>query len=152
MATANTVKGLDSVKVPKLDQKHINAIEKRLVLFGGSTLPEFGVDLVNKYGKTVDEIKALQAQTVNLDAAIEEAAYKNGIDRQTARRKLMRDIREKITGKKEERKAEETGFMLAAKKYIIEEYGDEKRDGNGDLRGYGDRIEMVGKGHLKKIW
>ncbi len=151
MATKDAVKGLDGVKIPKLDQKHINAIEKRLVLFGGSQLPEFGVDLANKYGKVGAEIQALQSKTVNLGAEIEDAVDR-GSDRQTARRTIMTGIREQVAAKRVERKAEETGFMLAANAYIIATYGDEKRDQNGDLKGYGDRIEMVGKGHLKKIW
>ena len=158
MAETTTVKGLDGVKVPKLEQAHINAIEKRLVLFGGTTPPEMGVDLANKFGALVKDgtgrkltkISLITSEMATISQTIDTEIDEKG--RAVSRKTKIAELRKKLEEAKAERKAEEAGFMLAAMKYIKAEYGEEKRDGNDILRGYGDRIEMAGKGHLKKIW
>ena len=139
MATnaAAVVKG--SVK-----QQHVDAIERRLSLMGGTTLTEIGADLVERFGTTNKKIRDIR----NTVAALDDDSQLT-VTEKTVQRKSLNEEREAT---EIERKQEISKFKALALKYVEAEYGDAViNEQTRQTIGYGSRLEVV-KGHLKKIW
>ena len=160
-----------AVKVAKFDQRHINAIEKRLSLAAGSLPIELGSDLAMRYGTwlahmqgSVDENGRADGKIIGFDnirSYNQINIDRRAVDQAEGRISTMPDgkplkiytgaelsaMREKVINLKQRETSE---FMKIAMDYVEQTYGAERRE-NGQLVGYGDRIE-VKKGHLHKIW
>jgi len=152
----------------EIDQRFINAIEKRLSLKGGSTPREFGADLSLRYGKTkpiLEEIDILKSVTMGVKIHEESVLFKKAFNIAKKYNKNDSNIR---TDKGLRIFLNETIVLLKEKKtelvgkeiheltktsigYITNVYGKELRDQYGKLTGYGDRIE-VRRGHLIKLY
>ena len=127
-----------------LVQAQIDAIERRLSLDGGTTLPEIGADLANRYGKSQAGIEAVQAKMQQLDELL------IGVDEKKERRQTLNKA---LLKARENRKAEVVKFYKVAQKYLVKEYGalEEDEKTHRPIR-YGGRITIKENGHLVKSW
>ena len=138
-----------------IDQRYINAIEKLLSLRGGATPPEMGADLANRYGKIPPRLRDLQNQLVYSER--EWDAYRRAMAQGRIKTKQPtikeKDELRKLIGQAKEDAAKERGELTRlVMQYIVEVYGEERRDTMGNLSGYGDRIQYLPTRHLKKVW
>ena len=129
-----------------ITQPMIDAIERRLALYGGTTLSEIGGDLSERFGGARKEIQDIQSKLYG--------APPNNPPMTKLELKEMRDkLRARLKEAREQKKQEVADMRSIAEEYIVEEYGELLRDERTRRPiGYGDRIEVVERGHLKKIW
>ena len=135
----------------KVDQRHVNHIEKGLSQPGGAMLNELAADLALKFGKWHEASNAANDYGAAVQVDIAEKRITGEEQKKAALFKAQEGRRQAIELRKEENK--KYGEIVLA--YIKENYGDEKRLVPGEaaspLVGFGDRIEIE-KNHLKKLW
>jgi hypothetical protein len=130
MPTATAEK---KIKVPDNIQK---AIEERLTLPGGTTSPEVGADLANRFGFARQEYnKALAELEAKLLPPKERRAKRNSIESK------YKDARMKEIGK--------YGNLFID--YLLSYYGSPIKNEMGLVIMYGDNIEVSAKKHYHRI-
>ncbi len=129
-------------------QRLINAVEKRLSLPGGTLMIEIAADLVNRLGKA----PAMLRQASNILEASRSTFDGEGKTDKVAVDKMRVEGQKLKTAGQELYNKERAEFFKKALEYIIAEYGEEEKDEHNHAMGYGDRIEINKKRHLRKIW
>lgn len=139
----------DSVKTKvtaKMSQAEINIIEEGLSQTYGKTLEEIARGLSYRFDKIQDQIKKAMSQLIYI-----EQRY----SRETQKDERIKKVKEILDTKKKLQLEEATKiskWRIRVEAYINETYGVKRRNPNGQLLGYGDRIEIQRKTHLKKLW
>ena len=130
------------VPLRKLSQLEINLVEGRLVLTHGTLPNELGGMLANRFGK------ALKMH----DNATTGLAYVDKEKDTEKRKKKTVELTTALADSKKLYTEEMRRFTKLSMTYIVDTYGKERRDPNGNITGYGDSIEVMKNHHIRKIW
>ena len=138
------------LKGRKLEQKDINAIERRLSLSGGTLFMEMCGDLAMRNGSWIAEEKKLQDERVRLQAPLNRNESNGKISPQDAERvkAIYKELREDIPAL---RKKEAAEYMKPIAEYLESAYGEPQKV-NNILSGYGERVYIDERRHYKKYW
>lgn len=129
-------------------QRLINAVEKRLSLPGGTLMIEIAADLVNRLG----EAPAMLQKASEYSEEATRSFDADGKPNKVAADELRANSRKLKKAGQELFNKERAEFYKKALDYIVKEYGEEIKDEHNHAMGYGDRIEINKKRHLRKIW
>lgn len=129
----------------KMSQAEINVIEEELSTTFGKTPREFGGHLVNRFEKINAFIKKEESKLIYVERRFPGQAQQE--ERTVETKKILAEVK----ALKEKRESLVMKWTQRVMEYIKSVYGEERRE-NGILVGYGDRIEIQRKTHLKKLW
>ena len=138
------------LKGRKLEQKDINAIERRLSLSGGTLLIEICADLANRNGTWRKKEADLRAARTELDRPLYKNESNGRLTPEAAEKKkaIVKELRDDIPAL---RKKEASEYMKPIAEYLESTYG-EPHMVNNILSGYGERVYIDEKRHYKKYW
>ena len=142
-----TVRETGSGSAKAQQQRLINAVEKRLSLPGGTLMIEIAADLVNRLGKS----PAILRKANDILEVARGPGRDGKFDKVTSDQMRVEGKKLKEHGEELFRK-ERAEFHKKALDYITKQYGEETKDDHNHAMGYGDRIEISKKRHLRKIW
>ena len=128
--------------VRKMSQAEINVIEENLSSTWGLTAIEIAGNLSNRFDNINEKINKIRSKRAYVDRIKDKSKRADVI------KKIIIDLREA----KAERQRLITGWTKRVMDYIKKTYGEERRNEYNMLVGYGDRIEVIRKNHMKKIW
>ena len=130
------------VVTKKMSQAEINVIEEKLSSTWGLTPVEIATHLCNRFDNVNDKINKIRSKK----------AYIERIKDKEQRVKTLKQIMADLKEANQERKKLISAWTKRVMDYVKETYGEERRDGHKMLAGYGDRIEVLRKNHMRKIW
>jgi len=131
-----------------IDSKMGSAVEARLNLPNGTTFKEIASDLVNRFGDRTAGIKADKT----LGGATTYAVRNPGVEKRAEVVRLKKEANALKEVARKDRAKQVAEFGAAVEPCLVETYGGKKVDEHGRAYAYGDRVEILSKGHVKLLY